>query len=309
MVIEKYMQKNNTLVEGIHGHGALRSNPVSHWIRNKKREQPGKAVQGFDWKAGYDSLSMIPPVNIKNQFQSYSCGGQAASYALEIVERLANNQEGALSAKSIYAPKAVAGGGMYVTDLQTMITSFGSNLEADTPSYKPDGTTDEPFMSNPFTVNPKEALKRAGYIIVNVPVTMDGIASAIKQYGAVVWEITGQNNQTWTSSNPQPPINNLNLWNHFMCGVGAGQPTGVQRLKFLQSWGTSVGEKGIQYFNANYVNSGYVRDCFSFYKPTLVPTTESPAQINFWGMFWANIKAYWAGKPLPYPTVPIGSSV
>ena len=304
----------NNLAENKHGTGAVRSNPVAHVIRNWKREAAG-VVPGFDWKTGYDSLSMIPPVNIKDQFQSYSCAGQAASYAIEIVEKLANNPEGALSAKSIYAPKAAQGGGMYVVDLQKMITSFGANLELSVPSYRPNGMTDEPWMSDRsvMTIDKvKDAVQRAGYIIVNVPITMDGIASATKQYGVVIWEITGKNNGTWESTQPAPPPQGLadndpTLWNHFMCCVGAGQPLGYQRIKVLNSWGIGVGERGVQYFSAQYVNSGYVRDAFSFYKPVPVPVTQPPAQISYWNFFWANVKAYWKGLPFPYPNVPVGS--
>ncbi len=286
------------------GHGALRSNPISHAIRNWRREKAG-AVAPFDWSQGYDSLSMIPPVLIKNQFKSESCGGQSVSYALEIIEKLANNQEGSISAKSIYAPRAAVGGGMFVSDLQRQITSSGASLEVLVPSYKPDATTDEPFMQDKTTLRPQDALKRNGYRIVNVPITMDDIASAIKQYGAVIWEITGQNNGTWLSPLPQPPVSNNNLWTHFMCCVGADQSTGFQKIKALQSWGLNCGERGVQYFQANYINSGYVLDCFAFYKPTV--TVETSAQISNWQQFWANVNAWWNGQPFPYPSVPVGS--
>jgi hypothetical protein len=302
------------LVENQFGHGAKRSNPVSHWIRNHRREQAGKATTPPNWAAGYDSLSLISPVTIKNQFQSFSCGGQAASYALEIVEKLANNQEGAISAKSVYAPIAVSGGGTYVTSLQNQIKAAGASLEATVPSYRPNGTTDEPFMTDQTALNLKDALTRSGYTIVNVPITMDGIASAIQQYGAVIWEISGQNGQvpSWTSATPQPPStsNPNEIWNHFMCCVGFGQPPGYQRIKALQSWGTAVGENGIQYFTANYINSGYVRDVFAFYKTVVAPIDMNASNTpNYWWMFFANLKAYFTGSPLPYPNVPLGSAL
>jgi hypothetical protein len=298
------------LAENLHGTGVKRTNPVSRYLRKVRREQIVGAGTPFNWSVGYDSLSMIPPVNIKNQFQSDSCSGQAGSYFMEVLEKLANNQEGPISAKSIYAPIAVSGGGTYVSSLQKQLEASGASLEATVPSYRPNGTTDEPFMEDKTTLNPKDALIRAGYICVNVSIDMDSIASAIQQYGAVIWEIAGQNNGTWTSPNPQPPINGKNLWYHFMCSVGAGQPLGYKRIKSLQSWGIEVGERGIQYFNEAYINSGYVIDVFTFYKPVTVPTTETPAQISYWNMFWANVKSWriWGWmKPLPYPNVPIGS--
>ncbi|HEY5140613.1 MAG TPA: hypothetical protein VIJ25_15060, partial [Methylococcales bacterium] len=109
------------------------------------------------------------------------------------------------------------------------------------------------------------------------------------------------------SATPQHPKSNLRLWNHFMCVVGAGMPLGYKRIKVLNSWGVEVGEKGIQYFTADYVNSGYVRDAFTFYKPTPVPVVQPTAQIKYWEQFWSNVKAWFANKPLPYPSVPIGS--
>lgn len=299
-------------MENNYGKGAIKIHKIHRKYRQWKRDKVG-ATTPFNWDKGYDSLSHISPIVIKNQFQSDSCSGQATSYAIEIAEKLAGNEEGAISAKSIYAPIAYSGGGTTVSDLERQITSSGASLEALVPSYFDDGRSNEAWMTDKTNLNPKDALIRAGYKIVNVDIDMDSIASAIQQYGFVIWEIAGQNGNVpnWLSPTPQPPVktNKNEIWRHFMCAHSALILNGERVIKALQSWGVNVGEQGHQYFTQDYIDSGYIPDVFTFYRP--VPVSASPAidvqDASYWSQFWQNVVAWYNGKVQPFPSVPIGS--
>lgn len=281
------------VIEEKHGHGAKKIRSIRRYI-HRRRRGIAKASQPFDWTQEYDSTALIPQVTIKNQFLSDSCGGQAGSYLVEVIEKLAGSKEGAISAKTIYAPIAYPGGGTTVIDLERQLNASGSDLEAIVPSYMPDGTTDEAWMTDKTYLTAQiveDEMARAGYQSVSVSIDMDSIAWAIKTYGAVIVEIEGQNNGTWDSPNPQPPVGSRNLWRHFMCWMGAVQFNG-NAFKAFQSWGLSVGLSGMQFFNENYIDSGHILDVIAFYKPVQQPVSPIIAsKPSAWAMLLSWIES------------------
>ena len=272
------------LVENIHHTGAIPVHPLlrklNRWLRPSYSKHLRKRV-GYapvDWTKPYAS----PIGSIKNQQQSESCGGQAGSYWLTTERMIQGINEGDISAKSIYAPIACQGGGTTVSALENQLTIAGGNLEATVPSTAPDGTCTEAFMEDlswKTVATDQDAIKRAGYTIMSVAIDIDSIAEAIQNEGGVIWEIVGQNNGTWLSPYPQPPVNSKNTWNHFMRGFGYQTGVNGQQIDCTQSWGISVGDGGIQHFLQNYIDSGYIVDVFTFVKDnTLVPLPNNHSQ-------------------------------
>jgi hypothetical protein len=243
--------------------GVISKGLIRRVIRKASREQLGATSIPFIW-----SQITLPNIPIKNQGSSSSCGGQAGSYWIELVDKAMSNDDIQFSAKSIYSPIAYPKGGTTVTDLQNQITNHGANFESDVPSYYVNGTTDESFMYSTAWMTPAlslKALRDAGRVAINVPIDMESIAQAIRDYGAVIIEIAGQNNGTWLNATPTPPskINANPLWYHFICGTSAGMLNGQKVIAFANSWG-QIGDNGFQYLTEDYVNSGYVIDCFTF---------------------------------------------
>lgn len=285
----------NHLSEGQFGHGAVRQ-PILHKIRRFFRPKIAMADVPFDW-------NNIPPVKdlkIKNQFQSFSCGGQAGAYLLEIL----TGQE--ISAKSIYAPVHASGGGMTLSVLENKLAYSGAVLEARVPSYLLDGTTNETFMTEMSWNTPeltRDALTRSGYTLKSVPIDIDSIAQATVTYGGVILLLDGQNNGTWLTPFPAPPSrNNFNpLWGHYMCTKTPVIMNEKKNISSYQSWGDNVGKKGIQYFNETYINSGYIIDAFVLVKkpvtlifntPVITPMVSLPKE-SWWRKLMAlltNIK-------------------
>lgn len=273
----------NTLAENRHGHGAIPRHPVRRYVHRKSR-LIGRSGAPFNWAAGYDVRNTVGQIRIKDQGTNFSCGRQAGAYAQFIMRALQGIREGEISAKSGYGRYCGPDGGMTVDGVETCLGAFGANLEASVPSYDVNGRPlSEPDMRETAWETPQtdaDAISRAGYTPVNVPVDIDSIASAAQQYGFVIWEIRGQNNGTWDSASPRPPKDRSNLWAHYMCVIGAETLNGEKTLIALNSWGTDVGVGGVQFFTGDYVGSGYVVDAFTMAKDSTL--TPLPGNDSVW---------------------------
>ncbi len=265
--------------------GAIPLGFIRRRIRKMVRDKVARGLS-FNWDAGYDVRDYIGPITIKNQGDNYSCGGQSGAYFTEIQRKLQGIDEGEISAKSIYSPIAYPGGGTTISMLEKQIGGNGSNRESQVPSMDTHGNplrefmmTDTSWITDQLSI---DALNRAGYTPYDVPDDIDSVASAIENYGAVIWQIRGQNNGTWTSAYPKPPstTNQNVIWNHFMCCIGAKLIDGKKTIIALQSMGIGYGAAGIQYFQEDYFDSGHIVDAFTLiYDKYIVP---NPDNHTFW---------------------------
>lgn len=280
------------------GAGAISINPIYRWYHQTfKRRHVSKTVSGmpFNWTTGYDVRNTIGPITIKNQGTNDSCGGQAGSYAMEISRCLQGITDGQISAKSIYSPIAYPGGGTTVPALTTQFCTKGGNLETAVPSYDAVGNPlsellmEDLSWQTPSTV--ADAFKRAGYTPLNVNIDINSIAQAIQAYGFVIWEIRGQVNGTWASAFPVPPQKGATgeFFAHFMCGIGGQYANSQNELIFLESEGTVQGEAGIQFFHQDYVDSGYIVDCFTFIPDGMIASL--PPTMGIWQSLLAWFKS------------------
>ena len=279
------------------GHGVIRRNPIIKTIEKLSRQLQGqkiaKAGIPFDWVKGYDVRNTIGPIQIKNQGGSYSCGGQAGSYFVEIQRKLQNIKEGSLSAKSMYSPWQNLGGGMTVTQLNTQIGAHGANLEVTVPSYDAYGQPLTEIMFNDLSWETKDALadayKRTGYTPFDLFIYMETVAETVRDYGAVIIEIQGNNNGTWLS--PTPSIVKVsNYWYHYLCVVGAKTFGPDKKLIVLNSWG-DIGDHGVQYLGEEWFTSGNIIDAFTFIHDTqIVPIPK--VKLTVWQQIWANVNLW-----------------
>lgn len=272
------------LAENQFGHGAKRA-PVRSFFKRLSREKVGASEVPFDWATGIDIANRIHgTITIKNQYTADSCGGEAGSYFIAAVTSfLEGTPYVDQSAKSVYAPIYYPGGGTTVGSLEKQVCTGGSLDESLVPSYRQSGTTDEVWMEDRSWMTPanlKLAMQKAGWTALSVKRDIESIAEAIRDYGGVIWEITAQNNGTWLTSHPNPPINNQGLWNHFMFIGKAFLENGAKTLGGYQSWGATVGDGGKQYFKENYINSGYIDDVFTFYKTPTEPSLPEPVETS-----------------------------
>ena len=275
-------------------HGVIRRNPIKKKVQRLTRYVQDRriAMSGipFDFQTGYDVRDYIGNIPIKNQGKNDSCSGQAGSYFLEIQRRLKGIKEGAISAKSIYSLIAYSGGGTTVNALETQIGANGANLETTVASNDISGNPlPEIYMESTewrtFLLI-RDAANRAGYLPNDVAPEINTVASTIKQYGAVILEVQGQDNGTWLSSLPIAPNNHKGLWQHFLCAVGAKLVNGKGCIIVLNSLGTNIGEQGVQYISEDYFNSGHVLNVSAFIPMDLLQPLPENHSI------WAEVIRY-----------------
>ncbi len=261
--------------------GSVVRSPIFRFVRRTLSKKLAMAGIPFDWINGI--FSKVP--KIKNQQTSYSCGGQAGSYLLSILKPPYIET----SAKTIYSPKAYPQGGMTVPDLISQMCNQGATFETTVPSYYINGACDERLMIDKSWINPKtlkEALKTAGYTAKHVNIDIESIAEAIRDWGGAIMEIRGQNNGTWLTSYPKPPMKGWgDMWQHFMCLNGALLKNGQKTISAIQSWGPFVGDSGYQYFTDEYIKSGHILDVFVLIpkqSPNIQPIVDKQTNDAGW---------------------------
>lgn len=253
------------------------------------RAKLARASSPFNWQADSASidarLAKIGPIKIKDQFQSFSCGGQAAAYWLGIVWAVRNNQPyKEISAKSLYAPIAYSGGGTTDGALQNQIMNVGALEEAILPSYRPDGSTDEIWMTDKSWMTEANMIledKYDDWVKVTVDNTQEAIAEAIRDNIAVIWHIEshfdGGAPELWLSNYPR--YAGIADEGHFMCAHRAYLANNVvPTIQALQSFGLDV-PNGVQNFDVNnYIGTPRIVDVFTFV-PKYVPHPINPGQM------------------------------
>ena len=253
------------LVEKKYGHGGKIHSRLRHKFNRIRRTTLGRSSIPFDWSVG---VTGRPVFNIKNQFQSSSCWGQAYSSLMQNILKCED-----LSAKSAYSPIYLKGGGVAINDGINEAMKMGITSELNVPSIvktTAGDTCTEAFIED-TTWRTQEMIddcaKMAGFQVVNVEINPDAIAEAIRDYGGVLWLLEGQSNGTWLGVKPTcPSSHNSNpLWGHYMASLSNVRPQSeTQEIDFYQSWGTDIGNNGLQTFDELYINSGYVLDCITF---------------------------------------------
>ncbi len=255
------------------GKGGIIENKVVRYFKKKSRPSIGMAGIPFDWGKGFHTRPLVNP-KIKDQNGSYSCGGQMKSYGRAISKAIRKKtpyvEE---SAKASYEPIAAVGGGATVSNVKKYQTFPESQVN----SYENGLPPSESFMTDPswrkgITLLPDD------WVPHNIEISLEGFAQAVRDYGYVYVLFRGQNNGTWTTINPRPPIKSLDkdLWGHYVCGEGADMVQGERAFYFYQSWGERVGDKGVQCFKQDYFDSGCIIDAFVM----APPADPTPAVIN-----------------------------
>lgn len=277
------------------GRGGKRQNRILSKIRRKLRPKFHKVAMAsipFDWNVGVEHN-----YKIKNQGQSESCGGQAGARWLEI--SLPSSSE--VSAKSIYSQGYYSpSGGMSEESLKNCISNFLSQPENVVSSYDAYGNPLSESMYRDLSWKTSSMVRSYGnFIPLTVNIDKESIAQAIRDTGGVIMLIEGQNGnpRSFISSTPQPPVktNPNPIWAHWMCFTGA-KASYPKPLRTDQSWGEEVGDKGRQYFDEEYLNSGYITDCFTFVHKDSMTDPRIPILQKLLQLYQQLLTAVTAGR-------------
>lgn len=208
------------------------------------------ALPLFDWQKGFDIEQVVGKLPVKNQEQTFACGGFAwASYSYVLDQT--NREE--KSEKFIYSHTHASGGGSAGRVNCDFCVKNGVCSKVLCPLPNPlteaEITRTDDITSGAYT----DALtnKEKSYLSVNNDI--DSVAQAIANNNGLVIGIRGENNGTWLSKFPLPPsIANSNRWAHWLYCGKAVLINGKKYIGFLNSWGDSVGEQGWQYIGEEY---------------------------------------------------------
>ena len=209
-----------------------------------------RAGTPFDWTLGFD-VEQGFKINLKDQDGSSSCGGQAWAYYGQVLD----NDHDEKSAKFIYGNTAVAGGGSAGRTNSEFVKTKGWGLEKLTPSYLNGNPAPEEFYLQKDISEEayKQALtdKALSYAYVNAS-NSDELSMAIKDNHRCVIGIEGQNNGTWLSKFPKPPVGTSGIWRHWVYVGKMKLIDGKKYFGFINSWG-NVGEDGWQWIGEEYL--------------------------------------------------------
>lgn len=247
--------------------GAIKDTPD---VRDYHYQGVAAGSAPFDWSKGFDVEEVlsaklkIPGFKIpwKDQNGSFSCGGQAWSYFMQVIEAIATGTFEERSSKYIYAQTFVPpGGGSSGRTNSDLCVDQGDCRETVLSSYENGQPPSEEFMRRAIDITPEarvDAKKARALLFSIVENNIDALAQAIRDNNGVVIGISGSNNGTWWTVSPTPPSPGSVEWGHWLYLGKAKLVNGEKKVGALNSWGEKVGEKGWQWFGDKYFASGFI---------------------------------------------------
>lgn len=213
--------------------------------RDKRYEDivaAGPVMTDAEWKQGFDIEKELKiKIPFKNQCSSLSCVGQGFAYQLGVINAKEVGFYDETSAKGIYSQIFLPNGGAQLRDAAKLAVNFGALLEKILTSYRNPGITDENFMCDKSWLNPK-MIKLAQNLQAKEYRSMSGLgidyfARAIKDNWGCVGGVAGQNNGTWNTNEPKPPVSNPS-WYHCLYFGKFGVDEKGKYIATPNSWGT-----------------------------------------------------------------------
>ena len=249
------------------GKGAIRKKID---LRDTKWKKIARASIPFDWTKATDNSVPNSTFPTKNQGTSSSCGGQSGAYLDQALASLNSLNVRENSARYIYSQIFYKGGGTTLRDILNFIVKKGVASEKTVPSMNKGKAPDETFMTDKSgntaqADNETAGFRGASYAFVNPDI--NSVAQAIRDTGGAIMEIEGSNNDTWLSTQPNPPKKGDAIWRHFMYLEKPFMEDGKKKIWSRQSWGDNAGFQGWQKITEDYFASGHITDAGVVYWP------------------------------------------
>lgn len=202
----------------VFGTGAL-EDPLDR--RDRRYEEIASASDPVDWNKGFDVEETLDiKIPFKNQGKSGSCVGQGWSYYGAVINAAEVGFYDEQSAKAIYSQieLGLPEGGAYIRDGAKLFVNWGSVPEDRVSSYENGKAPTETYMKNKTWKTPAiskiaEVFQAKEYRTFNAAQNMEMFARAIRDNYGVVGGVKGNNNGTWRTLEPKPPVKNYE-WGH-----------------------------------------------------------------------------------------------
>lgn len=240
--------------------------------RDYQWKEIGFGAAPYDWSKTYDIEEKLGvKIPVKNQGVSSSCGGQAWAYYASVLEASDDKSYEERSAKYIYAQTYVPGGGSAGRTNCELFVKQGVSIEPLCISYEGGNPPSEQFITRGGDITTEARLNASldkAFSYANVEKDIDTVAQAIEANKGLILGVWGENNGTWTSAFPKPPVNKV--WAHWVYAGKVRMFNGVKQIGILNSWGKTVGESGWQWLSADYFPMGIFQVWTQVFSPNVV---------------------------------------
>ncbi len=248
------------------------------------QEIAGGVTDGFNWIEGFDVEQELGfQLVVKDQGQSFSCGGQSWAYLAEVLEALNTSSYEPRSAKYLYSQTCVPEGGSRGRDNADIFVNQGLARESLLTSYQNSSAPSEAFMQRSVDIKDNSRqdakLSRAS-AYAQTGTDIESIATALRKNHGVILGVEGQNNGTWQSEFPKPPA--IIEWRHWVYACAAKLINGKKHIRIINSWGKNIGNNGRQWLSEEYFNN----HVFSGWTHVFAP----PVPVVFTHSFLTNLK-------------------
>ena len=260
--MQKAVLKNRFILPNIKmGTGAA---PDPEDKRDLQYNEIAMGAAPVDWEKGYDVEKVIgKTIKRKNQNGSSSCVGQGWSFYLAVLNAIETGRYDEVSAKSIYSQIFLGGGGAYIREGAKLAVNWGALYEDALPSYDNGEPPTEAFITDKSWKTPAmdelaKTLQSKEYRVIS-GVTMEMVATAIRDNYGVVGGVSGGNNGTWGTFEPKPPVKTE--WGHCIYYGKFGIDKLGKYIATPNSWGTfgkpdALHPDGWQKLREDYFRSG-----------------------------------------------------
>lgn len=215
-------------------------------------------VAPYNWNAPYQ---FTVPITASNQNGSSSCVGQSTMNIAKISYYSLNHPVFDFSARFIYSQIHLPGGGAYMRDGVSTLVKQGicSNVIMPSDPQFESHMQDKTGLAQAQVEAKTYDIYTGDVAYAEVAKNIDSVAAAIRDHGSVIIGATGHN-LGWTNADVIPPQigDGQGTWGHAVTGIQPLMRNGKKAIRFINSWGSTWGDRGTGYFYEDYFQSGFI---------------------------------------------------
>ena len=234
-------------LKGLSRYSFIRENYLFCQIKSIKHNKAFAGGHVYNLEVENDNSYQVNGIAVHN------CGGQSLASYMSVLEKVQTGVFSEKSAKDPYSQIYEPGGGVAPRNLMNIAVKKGVCREIIIPSYNQGFPPNEAFMEkrDQTSISIQDASNSQGQNYASVKVNIDTIAQAVRDNHGCLITLGGEDNGTWRSEFPLPPVKEE--WAHFVYVGGACLRNGKKYLKILNSWGKNCGVNGWQYLGVDYI--------------------------------------------------------
>jgi hypothetical protein len=255
-----------------------------------------KVSKPVDWSKPF-TVEKDFKLRQRNQGSSSSCTAQATGYYTEALEKIEQSKDEKYSNRFIYSQTYLPGGGTYIWKaMKVPLIGLASQDSV------PDGDSSELIMQDTSLNGSAIIEAKADKYAVIPRSNIDEMAGIIEDYHGFVTGFNGNNSMFLPDGTTQ--VITTADWGHAVYVCGYELRNGKKCLKFKNSWSENWGDGGYGYFPEEFVNSGWMFDCYVYADIQDIENTMTETEVKklyvlaFYREPTVDELNFWTGKGL-----------